>query len=218
MNWSRPRESAINSCEPKIKIAQYRSFCIYRIYFDNNLSVEPKLDFKKGVQNSKFGKTFFRTKNGMLCCHLWVNTNKNSYVHSLLITDIEDVIGDNNFSLLLNVFFRFPIKIFFQNKITEIRTNTSLMLIGCNVSVHKWRKNVSILKIFRNKKNQRKWNIKILTIRKMICHQEGRLYLHLAWFLCMVSKSMYEFSNLLSWNFEIIKIWAVAKSVGRELV
>ena len=61
--------------------------------------------------------------------HPRVNMNKNSHVHLLPITDIQGVISDNNFSLLLNVLFRLPNNIFSQNEITEIHTNANLILM-----------------------------------------------------------------------------------------
>ena len=76
--------------------------------------------------------------------------NKNSYVHLLPITNIEGVIDDNNFSSLLNVLFRFPIKMFSQNKITEMHTNTSLMLEVVIVFTNE-ETNAAILKISRKK-------------------------------------------------------------------
>ena len=98
---------------------------------------------------------FFRTKNGMRRCHTWVNTNKNRHVNLLPITNIERVIGDNDFSLLLNVLFRFLIKMFSQNKITEIHTNTSLML-DVVILFTTEETNVCILKLSTNKKKSKK--------------------------------------------------------------
>ena len=68
-------------------------------------------------------------------------------MHLLPVPNIEGVIGDDNFSSLLNVLFRFPVKMFSQN--------ASLMLDAVMVFTNE-EINVDILKISRNKKKSKK--------------------------------------------------------------